>query len=364
MADATAPNVPERLDACARLARLVHDVANLVNVAPSAADAFRTCLPSVCDAGDFSYGGVFVRENDALVPSPVWHAADPERVRAFVEVTAHTRFAPGIGGPGRAMAAGHPVWTGDAHHDLARGAAARKAGLCGNVEVPVLVGVHTAAVIELYAEHAIEPSAALLEALACAGAMLGRAIERDRHARALEELALSDPLTGVHTTRSFALLASHQLKVAARMDRTPTLLVVDVIGMSDIVARFGRDEGDRALKETATLLKRGFRESDVVGRIGASAFAVFAVDTNLNQSDALRERIRRAADTLNASRTRRYPLLLAVGTAVFDPRRPQTIEHFVEAARTTLAEPKRPPSSGVLPAHGAVEVAFKREPSR
>src|SRR5262249_31587013 len=186
------------------------------------------------------------------------------------------------------------------------------------VAFPVTVGTDVVAVIEVCADRVETPSEALTLALETVGAILGRAFERERHTHDVAEQALVDPLTGLASRRAFLLLAAQQVKIAARMQRTPTLLALEL-------AAVAAEDADLAMKDAASLVKSGFRESDLVGRIGERTFAIFAIDTSPNQADALRERIRRNVDSFNQIRRRRYTLSFTTGVTVFDPNRPQKI---------------------------------------
>jgi diguanylate cyclase (GGDEF)-like protein len=92
---------------------------------------------------------------------------------------------------------------------------------------------------------------------------------------------------------AFRLLVEHDLAVARRYGRTDTLLVIDVAGLEAVTDEFGRAGGDVTLRAVARLLRRTARESDILGRLGETEFAVYALDCVGN---ALAERITHAVE--------------------------------------------------------------------
>ena len=53
------------------------------------------------------------------------------------------------------------------------------------------------------------------------------------------------------------------------------LIMLDVDRFKDVNDTYGHAVGDEALRQSAALLKRHFRGSDIVGRVGGDEFIVF-----------------------------------------------------------------------------------------
>lgn len=94
----------------------------------------------------------------------------------------------------------------------------------------------------------------------------------------LKRLSLNDVLTGLYNRRGFITLAEQQLKIAKDMAKNPILLFIDLDNMKLINDTLGHPEGDRALVEVSDVLRKTFRESDIIGRIGGDEFAVLAIE--------------------------------------------------------------------------------------
>src|SRR3982750_1811536 len=104
---------------------------------------------------------------------------------------------------------------------------------------------------------------------------------------------MKDELTELLNPEAFRLFVEHQLAVARREGRVDTLLVIDVSGLDAVTGEFGRAGGDVSLRGIARVLRRTARESDILGRLGETEFAVYALDC---ASDALAVRIKDAVE--------------------------------------------------------------------
>jgi two-component system, cell cycle response regulator len=90
--------------------------------------------------------------------------------------------------------------------------------------------------------------------------------------RLLEELALTDPLTGLPNRRAIVSWASRQLSGAARHGFTFWVVVMDLDHFKDVNDTYGHEAGDHVLKGFAEILKNHTRHSEISGRIGGEEF--------------------------------------------------------------------------------------------
>lgn len=114
--------------------------------------------------------------------------------------------------------------------------------------------------------------------------------------RRMQELALSDPLTGFPNRRYFLERLQQEWAVTSRHPRDIACLAVDIDHFKHINDTYGRDVGDLVLKQTAISLKRGLRSEDVIARTGGDQFLVLCPDTGLAAARAAAERAREAVE--------------------------------------------------------------------
>lgn len=153
-------------------------------------------------------------------------------------------------------------------------------------------------------------------------------------------LSLTDELTGLYNRRGFLTLAIQQLKIANRFNREVCLIYIDLDNLKLINDRYGHKEGDAALIETANIIKKTFRESDIIARIGGDEFAVLAIGTT-DTCDNLAIRLQGFLEDYNTLTERKYNLSVSIGTARCDSKDPSSIEELLIQADMAMYEKKR-----------------------
>jgi diguanylate cyclase (GGDEF)-like protein len=134
------------------------------------------------------------------------------------------------------------------------------------------------------------------------------AMERHRLRSRLEEMSLTDTLTGLTNRRGFTVRAEDDLRRARRSGVPFVLGVADVDGLTQINAVHGRLEGDRALRAAASVLRTTFRDSDVLARVGGDEFALLLRDAGPDCQERARRRLARRLDEHNRDAARRWRL--------------------------------------------------------
>ena len=165
--------------------------------------------------------------------------------------------------------------------------------------------------------------------------------ERNRLESSLRKMALTDDLTKLYNRRGFFLLGEQYLELSRRLRRKSFLLYIDIDNMKWINDNLGHSEGDRALIEVASILRKTSRKSDVLARIGGDEFALLGLETGSNSYTALIERIREKIEYRNRRRSLPYRLSLSIGIAICDPNNPSSLKTLLEEADKSMYEEKR-----------------------
>ena len=98
--------------------------------------------------------------------------------------------------------------------------------------------------------------------------------ERKKAEKSLEQLALTDSLTGLDNRYSLMNSLKHSLLSQQRENFKLAYLMLDLDGFKQVNDNFGHPIGDALLKEVANKFKNPFRESDIIARVGGDEFSV------------------------------------------------------------------------------------------
>lgn len=157
----------------------------------------------------------------------------------------------------------------------------------------------------------------------------------------LERLSVLDELTGLYNRRGFMTLAKQQIALKARNNKDLLLVFFDVDGMKMINDTLGHSVGDYALVSFANLLKKAFRCSDVIARIGGDEFVVLAIECSIRDYKKVKSRLDHSITEFNASKHQQFQLSVSAGAAPCDPNTTFTIEQLMEEADAELYKEKK-----------------------
>jgi diguanylate cyclase (GGDEF)-like protein len=107
------------------------------------------------------------------------------------------------------------------------------------------------------------------------------AVANARYFDQIQQLARTDPLTGLFNRRHFFEIARKEFSRATRYDVPLTMIMLDIDFFKSFNDAFGHDAGDQALVEVANCIQKIIRETDVPARYGGEEFAVLLPQTDL-----------------------------------------------------------------------------------
>jgi len=164
--------------------------------------------------------------------------------------------------------------------------------------------------------------------------------ERKKLEETLRNSSLKDELTGLFNRRGLLKQAAPYFDFARRQKEKLLLLFIDLDGMKKINDEFGHNEGDNALIQTAQILNRSFRSSDIIARLGGDEFIVLVTDLDANKEEAI-TRLNENLKAYNNSETRLHKLAFSIGVATLEPERMACFEELLEQADQAMYEQKR-----------------------
>lgn len=179
-------------------------------------------------------------------------------------------------------------------------------------------------------------------------AVLTDITDRKQMEEEIRSLSLHDELTGLCNRRGFMTLAEHALKTASRLKNTIALIYLDLDDLKKINDNGGHGTGDRALVEVARILRRSFRDADILARLGGDEFAVMAIEITPVSPDVLTRRFQDRLEAFNAgpSAEAGFSLSVSAGVSIREPDGPETVEELLSRADTQMYERKRAKKAG------------------
>lgn len=111
--------------------------------------------------------------------------------------------------------------------------------------------------------------------------------------RTLEQLSMTDSLTGVHNRRAFNDFGGRSFAAAKRQESEFSVITIDLDQFKAFNDAFGHNAGDEVLVQAARLMSRAVRKSDFFCRYGGEEFVLILPDTPHAGALVIAEALRR-----------------------------------------------------------------------
>jgi diguanylate cyclase (GGDEF)-like protein len=109
---------------------------------------------------------------------------------------------------------------------------------------------------------------------------------------ALQILAITDSLTGIHNRYSIMQRLEAEIKRAKRFNEPFSLIMFDIDFFKLVNDEYGHDVGDVVLIELVSVLKHHLREVDLFCRFGGEEFVILLPNTLIKDAGEMAERLR------------------------------------------------------------------------
>ncbi|MGV7930538.1 MAG: diguanylate cyclase [Spirochaetota bacterium] len=120
--------------------------------------------------------------------------------------------------------------------------------------------------------------------------------------RQLEQMAITDGLTGVFNRRHILYLLQREIERSKRYSSPLSIMMVDIDHFKKINDTYGHQFGDRVIVNVTGMIKREIRNVDMLGRYGGEEFLVVFPNTDMKNALLIAERIRKAMGLLKSSK--------------------------------------------------------------
>ncbi|HQG66847.1 MAG: GGDEF domain-containing protein [Smithella sp.] len=111
---------------------------------------------------------------------------------------------------------------------------------------------------------------------------------------ALQEMAATDPLTGLYNRRECDILFRHEMERANRLNTPLSVGLIDLDHFKQVNDTYGHAAGDEVLRRTARLFRENLRTMDIVGRWGGEEFIIMLPEMAIDQANITGNRLLQA----------------------------------------------------------------------
>jgi diguanylate cyclase (GGDEF)-like protein len=159
------------------------------------------------------------------------------------------------------------------------------------------------------------------------------AVERRRLRR---ELATMDDLTRMPNLRGFTAIAEHQLRMADRAGTQTVLLFIRLDDHEEIRRTEGPSSADELVRAAGEVVLNAIRDADLPARIAPDTFCVLLSGDARGAEATVLSRLVEAIAARDAANDEPRPLRVSVGTALYDPGRPASLEVLLRTAEDRM----------------------------
>jgi len=165
-------------------------------------------------------------------------------------------------------------------------------------------------------------------------------IEHAKVLKHLRETSVIDELTGLYNRHGFLTVAEQQVALAKREKRGMVMLYASLNDLEIIHDRWGHQEGNRALVDTAMILRGTFRKSDIIACLGGDAFVILAIGVAGDDIDKITGRLQKNIEDHNTMNSREYTLSMSLCKLHYDPQNSRPIDELLAHGENMMRKKK------------------------
>jgi len=159
--------------------------------------------------------------------------------------------------------------------------------------------------------------------------------------RKLEELSLTDELTGCYNRRGFLTLGTRELATCRRQGQGLWVFFLDLDGLKTINDRWGHEAGDQAIRDFAQVVAHSIRSTDLLARLGGDEFIILAAHSDESAQGVFRERLDRQLVAYHGRSPEPWGLAYSLGGVYSTPADVGSLTDLIAHADGRLYEEKQ-----------------------
>jgi len=157
----------------------------------------------------------------------------------------------------------------------------------------------------------------------------------------VQELAITDSLTGIFSRRYFLERFREEVERAKKNKLGFSFLIVDVDNFKYCNDNYGHLVGDAVLKEVAQAMQENIRQVDLLGKYGGDEFALCLSLTGAAEAEFVAQRIRKTIETKDIrAYDENLKVTVSIGIAIY-PLHAKSADNLIEKADRALYQAKK-----------------------
>jgi diguanylate cyclase (GGDEF)-like protein len=158
----------------------------------------------------------------------------------------------------------------------------------------------------------------------------------------LEQLSITDGMSGLYNYRYLIHCLESELGRAIRYNRTLALLLMDIDYLKNINDTYGHLCGDYVIKTLAKILRSNVRATDVVARYGGDELAIMFIETDTKSALEVAEKLNHAIGTHTFEwQTRQLSVSVSMGLTMAPTPGIEDVSDLIDAADRALYQAKK-----------------------
>src|SRR3954449_12002074 len=157
----------------------------------------------------------------------------------------------------------------------------------------------------------------------------------------VEELAATDPLTGLYNRRHFSRVLDQLFAEAQRYGKDLACVMIDMDGYKQLNDTYGHQFGDQLLVTAGKVISANMRRMDVAARYGGDEFVLLLPHASAEEATHAAQRIRDEFKQASATMmNRKEGVTMSIGIGSLNQHRPAGADQLVAKADAALYHAK------------------------
>ena len=164
----------------------------------------------------------------------------------------------------------------------------------------------------------------------------------------LEQLSITDSLTGLYNRRYFEKLMESEVALSIRNDETISILLLDINRFRDVNEQFGHGVGDEVIRGMAQTIAAHVRDTDVACRYGGDEFFVLCRRATISNAISTAADLQQALEEMSLPTLDQLPpISVSIGVATIPGVYPvSSAAEFFQCADEALRHAKQHTGNG------------------